>query len=580
MNACPTLLFPVLDFKSVRAFYASGKSPVDLVREIYRRIAERGADHVWIHLPSLDQLLETLPSDSTLPLFGVPFAVKDNIDVQGWPTTAGCEEFSYIPKDDATVVRKLREAGAIPIGKTNLDQFATGLVGTRSPFGIPRSVFDENVISGGSSSGSAVAVAAGLVSFALGTDTAGSGRVPAAFNGVIGLKPTRGLLGLGGVVPACRSLDCVSVFSSQVADSTEVFRIARGFDGSDSFSRSLQISNSFPDEKLRIGVPPANQLEFFGDHEAAHLFQEAVARFIQQGHTVISIDFAPFQETARLLYSGPWVAERLAAIKPFFDKHADALHPVTRQIIGAATRFNAVETFQGFYELERLRRLADLEWAKMDALLLPTTGTIYTVEQLLADPVGLNTNLGYYTNFVNLLDLCGIAVPAGIRSGLPFGITLLAPAFYDEAISRLGAEFLGESSLPVKEEGVLLAVVGAHLSGQPLNHQLTDQGGRLVRTCRSAAHYRLLALANTTPPKPGLVRVPGVNGPGIELEVWRLSPQGFGKFVEQVPQPMVIGTVDLEDGTRCKGFSCEPCACEGATDITEFGGWRNYLSNQ
>jgi allophanate hydrolase len=530
----------------------------------------------------LEQVLEQLPVDSSLPLFGVPFAVKDNIDVEGWPTTAGCREFTYTAQADATVVRKLREAGAIPIGKTNLDQFATGLVGTRSPFGIPRSVFDENYISGGSSSGSAVAVAAGLVSFALGTDTAGSGRVPAAFNGIVGLKPTRGLLGMGGVVPACRSLDCVSIFSACVTDAAEILQHTRGIDGRDPFSRMPPKTPALPAGKLRIGVPPREQLEFFGDRAAAQLFDEAVERMERFGHACVGIDFTPFRDAAKLLYSGPWVAERLAAIEPFVAGHAGAMHPVTASIITGGSQFSAVDAFRGLYELERLRGLAAGEWTKMDALMLPTTGTIYTVEQVLADPVALNTNLGFYTNFVNLLDLCGIAIPAGKRSpsGLPFGVTLLATAFQDELVCRLGATFLGEPVAPAADNGVALAVVGAHLSGQPLNHQLTDRGGRLIRTCRTAPHYRLFALANTAPPKPGLVRVPDFAGPGIEVEVWSLTPEAFGDFVAQVPQPMVIGTVELADGNRCKGFLCEPCACDGAVDITALGGWRSYLAQK
>lgn len=579
MNA--TLRFPTLDLAAVRRFYAEGHAPAALLREIYRRVAERGDDAVWIYLPPLEELLEQVPSDPSLPLYGVPFAVKDNIDVAGWPTTAGCREFAYTAKEDAAVVARLRRAGAIPIGKTNLDQFATGLVGTRSPFGIPRSVYSGDYISGGSSSGSAVAVAAGLAAFALGTDTAGSGRVPAAFNGIVGLKPSCGLLSTRGVVPACRSLDCVSIFSMCVEDALEITRAARGFDPADPFSRA-ELPSKAPAGKstrFRIGVPAPSQLEFHGDTESPKLFQAAIERLRALGHECVEFDFAPFRDTANLLYSGPWVAERLAAIEPFFREHADALHPITRKIIGGASALNAVETFKGLYELKRLRRLADLAWEKMDAMLLPTTSTIYTVEQVLADPVALNTNLGFYTNFVNLLDLCGIAVPAGERNGLPFGVTLIAPAFHDDWICRLGAEYLGEPlAASDQEPGIDLAVVGAHLSRQPLNHQLTDRKARLMRSCKSAPHYRLYALANTTPPKPGLVRDPDFAGPGIELEVWRLSPEAFGDFVSQVPQPMVIGTVELEDGTLCKGFLCEPCACHGATEITHLGGWRRYLA--
>lgn len=569
-------VFPRIDFASARREYAD---PSDLLREIDRRIQQRGDDGVWIYRPTLEELLANVPTDRSLPLFGLPFAVKDNIDVQGWPTTAACLEFAYIAKEDAAAVARLRRLGAIPIGKTNLDQFATGLVGTRSPYGIPRCVFNNNYISGGSSSGSAVAVAAGLASFALGTDTAGSGRVPAAFNNLVGLKPTRGVVSTRGVVPACRSLDCVSIFGANVADAHEVFRHLRAFDREDPFSREAG-RYSFAGANPRIGVPKADQLTFHGDAEMEPLYSEARVRCAKLGWDVVEIDFGPFLDAASLLYSGPWVAERFAVVGEFLRTQPEAGHPVVRKIIEGGEKFSAVDAFRGCYELARLRQLAEEEWKRMDALLLPTTPTIFRVEEVLADPVRLNSILGTYTNFVNLFDLSALAVPAGFREdGLPMGVTFMAPAFGDDFLAGLGAEFLGEASPLIPRGFVDLSVVGAHLAGQPLNHQLTSRGGKLLRTCRTAANYRLFALANTTPPKPGLVRTPGFTGLGIETEVWRLSARAFGEFVAEVPPPMGIGTVTLEDGAEVKGFLCEAAALEGSRDITEYGGWRAFRAS-
>lgn len=564
---------------ALRREYAAGRAVADVLKEVDQRCSERGVDAVWIYRAPLDELLASVPADRELPLFGIPFAVKDNIDVAGWPTSAGCPEFSYVAKEDAAVVARLRAAGAIPIGKTNLDQFATGLVGTRSPFGIPRCIFNDDYVSGGSSSGSAVAVAAGLVSFSLGTDTAGSGRVPAAFNNIVGIKPTRGLLSTRGVVPACRSLDCVSIFAGDVHNAHAVLEVARGFDQDDPFSRAAQDGPVFG-ARLRIGVPAAAMLEFFGDAEAARLYAAACERMTALGHEIVEFDFAPFRDAARLLYAGPWVAERLAAIEPFMREYADAVHPVVREIVGGAAKFSAVDAFKASYELERMRRLAEAEWTKMDALVLPTTPTTYTVDEVLADPIRLNSNLGLYTNFVNLLNLCALAVPAGFRAdGLPLGVTLMAPAFADDALAQLGAAFLNEPFRSTKTSAVDIAVVGAHLAGQPLNHQLTSRGGKLVKTGRTAADYRLFALAGTSPPKPGLVREPGFAGPGIEVEVWRLSAAAFGSLVEEVPAPLAIGTLVLEDGSSVKGFVCEPAGIAASRDITEFGGWRSYRAS-
>ncbi|MEN9841656.1 MAG: hypothetical protein RL376_1456, partial [Verrucomicrobiota bacterium] len=598
------------DLVSLAAAYASGVSPVQIVREVYARIRARGEDYVWISLRhEVDVLAEAAAlaarrsGGEKLPLFGLPFAVKDNIDVAGLPTTAACPAFSYTPESDAVAVARLRAAGALVIGKTNLDQFATGLVGVRSPYGAPSSVFNSQYISGGSSSGSAVAVAAGLVAFSLGTDTAGSGRVPAAFNNIVGWKPTRGLISTTGLVPACRSLDCISVFSLTCADAAAVAAVVSAYDSTDPYSRPAPRATPACASTFRFGVPRASQLEFFGDAHAAALYSASVARLRQLGGTPVEIDFTAFAATAALLYSGPWVAERLAAITPFLEQHPHALHPVTEKIISGAKTINAVDTFKAFYRLEALRRAAAEQWTRMDVLLLPTTPTIYTHAEVAAEPLTLNTRLGTYTNFVNLLDLSAVAVPAGFRpDGLPLGLTLMGPAFHDAELLRLAAKVHGAlggklggtaTALPSVVETVTppgpasatptgpvnVAVVGAHLGGQPLNHQLTSRGAVLQRTARTAADYRFYALSGTTPPKPGLLRSPGFTGPGIEVEVWQLSTEAFGAFTVEVPAPLAIGTVVLADGSSVKGFVCEPAALTGATDITHFGAWRAYLAS-
>ncbi|MBY0374437.1 MAG: allophanate hydrolase, partial [Bryobacteraceae bacterium] len=515
-----------------------------------------------------------------LPLAGHPFAIKDNIDSAGLDTTAGCPAFAYRATRHATVVDKLTAAGAVLIGKTNMDQFATGLVGVRSPYGACSSVFDPRYISGGSSSGSAVAVASGLVDFSLGTDTAGSGRVPAAFNNLIGLKPTRGLLSMRGVVPACRSLDCVSIFTRTISRAAAVLDAASGFDPEDPFSRPAATSPLSGAGPFRFGVPAEDQLEFFGDHDARDLFLAAVRQLELAGGERVEIDYAPFREAAALLYQGPWVAERTAAVGDFLAAHPDQVHPVVRRIIEGGTKYSAIDAHRASYRLAELRQSTLPTWARIDVMLLPTTGTIFTHEQVAAEPVARNTDLGFYTNFVNLLDLAALALPAGFRpNGLPFGVTLIGPAWSDPALLRLGARFLREPLPAQLPSGwIELAVVGAHLSGQPLHPQLTERGARLLETTRTAPDYQLFALANTTPPKPGLVRAPGSSGPGIEVEVYALSAERFGSFVALIPPPLGIGNVQLAGGRTVKGFICEPAGLTGSTDITAFGGWRNFLA--
>lgn len=485
---------------------------------------------------------------------GLKFAIKDNIDYAGVPTTAACPESAYTPEKSAAVVQRLENAGAVAIGKTNLDQFATGLVGVRSPYGACSSIYNSEYISGGSSSGSAVAVATGQVDFSLGTDTAGSGRVPAAFNGIIGVKPTRGVLSNDGVVPACKTLDCVSIFARDLAIAARVLDVAT--------EKPLPPPEPWTSGPFRFGV-----IDFVGDDAYAPLYDAAITRLEAAGGTRVAIDYTPFRQAAELLYSGPWVAERYAAV----GKWLDQMHPVVRQIIGGATKYSAVDAFNAIYRLDELRIQAQSEWAKMDVLLLPTAGWIYKIAEVEADPVRLNTNLGYYTNFVNLLDLAALAIPAGFRpDGLPFGVTLIGPAFTDRSLLALASQL----------DEVPVAVVGAHLTGQPLNSQLTERGAQLIRTCRTAANYRLYALANTTPAKPGLVRDDGFSGPGIEVEVWSMPTRQLGSFVSLIPAPLGIGSVTLEDGTTVKGFICEPAGLSRATEITQLGGWRAFLATQ
>ena len=595
-----------LDLTTLSAAYAQGRlTPSTVAHDIIAALPALADNPIWIHRVLTEDLqvrareLEARrAAGETLPLYGIPFAVKDNIDVAGCPTTAACPAYAHVPHQSAYAVRRLLDAGAMLIGKTNLDQFATGLVGTRSPYGACSNAFNADYISGGSSSGSAVAVAAGLVSFALGTDTAGSGRVPAGFNNIVGLKPTPGVVSTRGVVPACRSLDCVSVFALTCEDATSVFDVMRGYDAEDIYARTdTTAARGFSTAAFRCGVPAQSQLEFFGDDKARVAFEQSLALLRSVGAESVEIDFRPFAEVARLLYDGPWVAERFAAIKDFLATHPDDIHPVTRKVIESARQWNAVDTFEALYRLRELKRRCEIEWQKMDVMAVPTSGTIYTHAEIAAAPVERNTNLGYYTNFVNLLDLCALAVPGAFRGDdLPAGVTLIAAANHDHALSAIGSRLhcasavrLGATpfALPAQAaaaavaqpQEIVLAVVGAHLSGLPLNHQLTSRGARLLEATQTTAAYRLYALPGTVPPKPGLVRV-GAGGVAVAVELWALSPAAFGAFVAEVPSPLAIGTLTLADGRSVKGFLCEACAVEGAQDISSFGGWRAFLASR
>lgn len=595
-----------MDIRSLEEGYRKQAiSPTQVVRDVYARIREVGERPVWLTLVDEEvslaraQELEAVGDREALPLYGIPFAVKDNFDVVGLPTTAACPEFSHAASETATAVQRLLDAGAILIGKTNMDQFATGLVGTRTPYGICSSVFNSEYVSGGSSSGSAVSVASGLVSFALGTDTAGSGRVPAAFNQLVGLKPTRGLVSTHALLPACRSLDCVSVFAETCGDAARVLNVIRGLDAKDAYSRAAtpgEGATPWTASRFRFGVPTEESLEFFGDDESRLVYAHAVELLAGLGGEAIRFDYELFRSAASLLYSGPWVAERTAAVKSFVAEHPGAFDATVGAIIRGGERYSAVDAYEGVYALQEIRRKTDAVLDEMDFLLLPTAPTTYKISEVLAEPVELNSRLGYYTNFVNLLDLAAVAIPAGMKgNGLPFGVSLIGKAFTDDGLLSMAdrlhrklATTLGGSErllagTPAMASGaaphgcVLMAVVGAHLSGQPLNWQLTQRKARLARAVRTHADYKLYALPSTAPPKPGLVYSPGFGGQGIELEVWAMPEDTVGTFLTGIPAPLSLGTVRLEDGTSVKGFLCEPAGIEGAEDITHLGGWRAYL---
>ena len=588
----------------LNAYRDGTAAPEDIVARSFARIRAHNDPAIFIALRDEAEVIAEARvlvqnGDRTLPLFGIPVAVKDNIDVMGLPTTAACPAYSYRPNRDATCVARLRDAGALIIGKTNLDQFAAGLVGVRTPYGICRNLFDEKLIPGGSSAGSAIAVAAGLTPLALGTDTAGSGRVPAGFNNIVGLKPSRGLISAAGVVPACRTLDCVSIFALTVDDAMATLNVVAGPDDADAFSRArpMHAVGAMPNG-VRLGVPMPGHRLFFGDRASEAAYQAALEKFAELGANIVEFDIEPFYAAARLLYEGPWVAERYLTVRALIASSPESLHPITRQVLLAGAHGTAADAFAAFYQLEALHGVRDHTFRSIDAMLLPTAPTIYTVEQVLADPIGLNSRLGTYTNFVNLLDMCGLAVPASMRpDGIPFGVTLLAPAGEEAALAAIGREFHHASGLPLgalkkpqpplkptpaepAEAEVAIAVVGAHLSGMPLNNELRAVGGRLLERTATAPHYRLYALSGTKPAKPGLLRVKNGAGTSIEVEVWALSESAFGRFVAAVPPPLSIGTLELDKGRSVKGFLVEAEGVADAHDISSFGGWRAFMAQE
>jgi allophanate hydrolase len=599
-----------LTLPGLRRHYMQGDfTPRELIATLRARSQQFRDRNIWIHELSdadIEPWLAALDdkSPTELPLFGVPFAIKDNIDLAGIPTTAACPAYSYTPREHAFVVGLLIDAGAIPLGKTNLDQFATGLVGTRSPepYGPCKNSFDPAYISGGSSSGSAVAVALGLASFALGTDTAGSGRIPAAFNNICGLKPTKGALSTRGVVPACRSLDCVSLFALTASDLNDLFAVCNRFDACDDYAQPNPAHNSgsafgsLPATPFAFGVPRADQLQFFGNAGYAAAFAMAVAELEKLGGVRREIDFAPFLDAARLLYEGPWVAERYLVAASLLREQPDALLPVPRSIIGGGADKLACDAFAAFYRMQHFRRQAEAALDGIDFIATPTAGTHWTSNEITEAPIARNSDLGYYTNFMNLLDMAAVAAPMAILdNGLPFGVTLFAdrntdlrllsyahalqmrlnlpPGALKKALSRSPA-------LSTRQELAHIEVVvcGAHMQGLPLNGQLLARRATFLRATTTSANYRLFALPGSPPLRPGLIRDP-VNGSAIEVEVWRVPVEEFGSFVALIPAPLGIGKVELADGSWRCSFLCETHAIEGASEITSLGGWRAYMQS-
>ncbi|WP_063813523.1 allophanate hydrolase [Herbidospora daliensis] len=552
-----------LQISALKAAYTTGLHPREVVAEVYRRIKARGDDGVWISLRPEEETLADLPGDPDLPLYGIPFAVKDNIDVAGLPTTVACPDYAYRPARSAPIVDRLVAAGAILIGKNNLDQFATGLSGSRSPYGSVESPLVEGLISGGSSSGSAVAVSAGLVGFSIGTDTAGSGRVPAVMTGTVGLKPSKGLVSTLGVVPACASLDCPSVFALNVADARTVLEVIQGYEPDDPWSRELTPRT---EPIRRIGV-------IRGD---VH-WGEVLTRLGDLGYELVDVDLEPFLEAGRLLYEGPWVAERWSVLGPFVESHPESLHPVTAAVLNSGSRVTGADAFRGLHRLRELTAQTRRTWAQVDAIAVPTVPRTFTLAEMAEDPIGRNSVLGTYTTFANLLDLAGIAVPAGFTSaGRPHGVTLLAPAGADgplaDAAERFQTGRAGATPYRIRKGAPLLAVVGAHRTGHALHPELAALGAYPAGIAHTAAAYRLYDLGD----RPGLVRTDG--GASIEVELHHVETARLGELLAKIPPPLGLGSVELDDGTVVTGFLCEAHAVADALDITGYGSWPGYVN--
>ncbi|WP_323150921.1 allophanate hydrolase [Pseudomonas glycinae] len=584
-----------LQLDALRQAYRNGDTtPRQLLLALREKAAALNPDyHLFIHLLSAEELepylaaLDGRDLDS-LPLYGVPFAIKDNIDLAGVPTTAACPAFAYVPERSATIVEQLLALGAIPLGKTNLDQFATGLNGSRSPYGAcPNSVLPEYP-SGGSSAGSSLAVALGVASFALGTDTAGSGRVPAALNNLVGLKASKGLISTAGVLPACRTLDCVTTFTATAREASQLLALTARLDPRDEYSRSNPSWNDGTafgaPRPFRFGVPRARDLAFFGCEEGPRLFGDAIDRLKAMGGEAVELDLSPFLEAARLLYEGPWVAERYSVAGELMEENPAAVLPVIRAVLAKAPAVSGVQTFRAQYRLQALKAVCDKALEELDCVLTPTIGRPVTLEELDAEPVLRNSELGYYTNFMNLLDYAAVAVPSGfMANGLPWGVTLFGRTFTDQyllgvadALQRQQDPALPTPNNPARHDRARLVVCGAHLDGLALNWQLRQRGARLIEATYSSKNYKLYALAGGPPLRPGMLRV-AEGGVAIAVEVWELPSSELGSFLTGIPAPLGLGKVQLADGRWESGFICEPYGLEGATDISHLGGWRAYL---
>lgn len=589
-----------LTLTSLRKAYSGGTTPAEIIEQVYARIDAVADPCIFLCLfPKADLLAEAAglgAYDATKPLWGVPFVIKDNIDVAGKPTTAACPDFAYVPDETAFVVKRLQEAGALLIGKTNLDQFATGLVGVRTPYGAPKNAVDPQIVPGGSSGGSGVAVAHGIASFSLGTDTAGSGRVPAALNNIVGLKPTLGALSATGLVPACRTLDTISVFALTVEDAYTAYAAAAVYDPTDSYAcRVSTPALVAPHADLKIGIPSAGSIRFEGDEAQATSFAATVAGLTAAGAEIVEIDFEPLYAIAEMLYFGPWVAERYVATESLITTNPDSLFPVTRKIIGSAEGISAADTFKGFYKMKKLVNSIAPAIKACDALCVPSIPTFASVADLEADPMGPNNMLGTYTNFVNLMNLSAITVPTLAREdGRPGSVTFIGQAGEDAQIAALGllVEAWGERALgatgwpyqaralpsDASDDVIRIAVCGAHMTGLPLNHTLTDRGARLVRTDKTAPDYGFFALPAGDVARPGLVRIAQGQGAGVAVELWDMPVAAFGGFMKTIPAPLGIGTVALADGSAVQGFLCEAVAVQEAEDISDLADWRLYLA--